>query len=140
MVVKLRAIVTVTACCLAAASASYGQDATSAAADQGTAKGLAVHGSFDVGYRFRTLNGSTDTFRQLFDLAEGPRLLGVDLHGDAVDRAPAFADRLAITASGLGGDPFLAIQLNVSKTRLYNLSVTSRRSRFFDLALHTPDF
>jgi len=36
-----------------------------------------IHGSADVGYRFTTIKGSTQTFRQLFDLSEGPRVMGV---------------------------------------------------------------
>src|SRR5436190_6472652 len=139
MVVKLRVVGAITALWVSAASASYGQGATSVPADQANVKGLDIHGSFDVGYRFRSLDGSHATFRQLFDLTEGPRLLGVDLYGDAAEGASTFADKFAVTASGLGGDPFPAIQLSVSKTRLYKLRVNWRRSRFFDFAPQTPD-
>src|SRR5438046_3610023 len=139
MAVKLHAVAMVTAFCAAAASASYGQEAPSAPADQKNANGLALHGSFDAGYRFRSLDGSYDTFRQLFDLSGGARLLGVDLHGEAVEGASAFADRFAVTASGLGGDPFPTIQASVSKARRYTLQVNWRRTRFFDVAPQTPD-
>lgn len=124
--------------CLAMASSSDAQDTTAQAGD-GSAKALDVHGSFDVGYRFRSLTGSEDTFGQLFDLTEGLRLLGVDLHGEAGEGASRFADRFAVMASGVGGDPFPTLQISISKTRRYNLRVNWRRSRFFDVPPQTPD-
>ena len=142
MVVNLRAVVAAMAFCLVASSASYGQDAAAAPAAQQDAvelDGFDVRGSFDVGYRFRSLTGSRDTFRELIDLTEGPRLFGVDLHGDAAEGASLFVDRFAVTASGLGGDPFPTIQFTASKLRRYRLSVNWRRSRFFSIAPQTPD-
>lgn len=138
MVVNVRALVVVMSMCLMVAPPSYGQDTTAQPSAE-TAKTLPLHGSFDVGYRFRSLDGSHDAFRQLFDLDEGLRLLGVDLHGEAGDEASPFADRFAITASGLGGDPFPTLQVSMSKARRYRVRVNWRRSRFFDVAPQTPD-
>jgi hypothetical protein len=124
---------------LAAASTASAQDApASAQAAAPVPSGLDVHGSFDVGYRFRSLNGSEDTYRQYFDLSEGPRVLALDLHGTAREGAGGFADTFAVTASGLGGDPYPTLQVSVSKAQLYKLRVNWRRSRFFDVDPQTP--
>jgi hypothetical protein len=130
--INVRLIVAAGALCVAVTSSAYSQEAAGAPAGQNGASGLDAHGSFDVGYRFLDVNGSSDTFRQYFDLSEGPRLLGVDVHGAAPNGSGAFADRYALTASGLGGDPFPTVQLTVSKSRLYDLRVNWRQSRFFD--------
>ena len=97
-----------------------------------------IHGSADVGYRFTTITGSTQTFRQLFDLSDGPRVLGVELHGDAGQNPRAFADTFAFSASGLGGDPFPTVQFTLRKSHRFDLRVNWRRSRLFDVAPMTP--
>ena len=76
MAVKLHAVAMVTAFCAAAASASYGQEAPSAPADQKNANGLALHGSFDAGYRFRSLDGSYDT-GTLYPILDDPQVMGM---------------------------------------------------------------
>src|SRR5262245_12361504 len=42
--------------------------------------GARVHGSADVGYRFTDIDGSEATYRQLFNLFDGPRLFGLELN------------------------------------------------------------
>lgn len=121
---------------LSTAAATYAQDLAPASPTPAT--GFDVHGSVDVGYRFTDVTGSTPTFRQLFNLSDGPRLFGVDVHGTAADGSRAFADTFALSASGLGGDPFPTVQLTVRKSRLYDLRVNWRASRFFDIAPQTP--
>lgn len=113
---------------------AFAQDAPAAAPDSET--GESIHGSVDVGYRFRSLSGSEDAFHQFFDLSEGARVFGVDLNGDKLQNS--FADTFAIRATGLGGDPYATFQASVSKSRRYALRVDWRRSRFFDRAPLTP--
>ncbi len=119
---------------LLSAAPSSGQGAAPDAAEPTSS----VQGSFDVGYRWRSIEGSEDSFRQLFDLTEGPRVLGFDLHGAMAKGANGLTDAFAVTASGLGGDPFPTLQINMSKARRYNLSVNWRRSRLFNFAPATP--
>src|SRR5437667_1943407 len=121
---------------LTMASPSYGQTPASAPAD--ASDGLDVHGSVDVGYRSTTVKGSTDTFRQLFDLSDGPRIMGIEVNGKARDAVGSFADTFSLSASGLGGDPFPAVLLTVRKSRLYDLRANWRRSRLFDVWPATP--
>lgn len=120
---------------LAALSSAYGQDAPVPPPDP--VRTTSVQGSFDVGYRWRSLKGSEQSFRQLFDLSEGTRLFGLDLHGSMGQGAATFADAFAVTLSGLG-DPFPTLQASLTKSRRYNLRVNWRRSHFFDFAPETP--
>lgn len=124
-----------TAALLLAGLPAQAQDQPAGAADAGSA----VHGSFDVGYRWRSVEGSADSFRQLFDVTQGLRVLGVDLHGVMAKDADRVADTFDFTASGLGGDPFPTLQFTMSKARRYRLRVNWRRSRFFNVAPLTPD-
>ena len=120
---------------LIAATPALGQDAAAQADDAAAAT---VRGSFDVGYRFQSVTGSRDAFRQMFNVTDGARLFGVDLSADGGTRTSRFADTFALTASGLGGDPFPTLQIGMSKTQRYKLQVNWRRSRFFNRAPDTP--
>ncbi len=97
-----------------------------------------IHGSFDVGYRFQRVAGSTDAFRQIFDVTGGARLFGVDLRADGGSTPRRFADTFTVTTSGLGGDPFPTLQVSLAKARRYKLQVNWRQSRFFNRAPDTP--
>jgi hypothetical protein len=108
-----------------------------AGAAQDTAGGIDVHGSVDAGYRFTDVNGSNDSYRQLFNLAGGLRLMGLDVHGDAADKATAFLDRFSLSASGIG-DPFSSVQLTARKAHRYDLRINWRNSRLFDMSPLTP--
>ncbi len=121
-----------------AARASAGQDPAQGApvAPRGA---MDIHGSVDVGYRSTDINGNADMFRQLFDLSKGARVMGVELNGLARDQAHAFADTFTIRASSLGGDPFPSVDISARKSRLYDLRINWRKSRFFDMSPLTPD-
>ena len=95
-----------------------------------------VHGSTEVGYRATTVSGSLDSYRQLFDLSDGPRLLNAEFRGEARD-AKAWADDFAFSASGIG-DPFPTVQFTMRKSQHYDLRVNWRKSRFIDTAPLTP--
>ena len=95
-----------------------------------------VHGSAEVGYRSTTVSGSLDSYRQLFDLSDGPRLLNAEFRGEARG-AKAWADDFAFSASGIG-DPFATVQFTMRKSQRYDLRVNWRNSRFIDTAPLTP--
>jgi hypothetical protein len=99
--------------------------------------GFDVHGSVDVGYRFTDVDGSAATYRQLFDLSDGGRVMGIDVRGDAREGGNAFADDFTFSASGFG-DPFPTMQLTARKTRVYDVRIAWRKSRFFNAAPLTP--
>src|SRR5579862_5847212 len=122
-------------------SASDAQEPAAAAeppAADAPANGFDMQGSVDAGYRFTSVKGYTPGFQELFDLPQGARLFGGDWSGQSRGGGHAFADTFALSASGLGGDPFPTVQLTVRKTHLYDLRVNWRQSRFFDEAPLTP--
>ena len=97
---------------------------------------LTVHGSVDVGYRSTTISGSTDMYRRMFDLSDGPRLMNVELRGDGRG-TDLFADTFAFSAGGIG-DPFPTLQFTMRKAQRYDLRVNWRKSRFVDPWPLTP--
>src|SRR5690349_21472027 len=90
--------------------------------------GFENSGSATFGYRFTDVSGYQPKFQELFNLRQGPRLLDFSLFGKAKDGENRFADDYSLTASGIGGDPFTALQLTVRKSRLYDLRANFRQS------------
>jgi hypothetical protein len=88
-------------------------------------------GSATFGYRFTDVSGYQPKFQELFNLRQGPRLLDFNLFGKAKDGENRFADDYSLTASGIGGEPFAAVQLTVRKSRLYDLRVNYRQSYYY---------
>lgn len=101
--------------------------------------GMDIHGSVDVGYRSTDVDGNADMFRRMFDLSTGARVMGVELNGRARGSAHAFADTFTVRASNLGGDPFPSVEIIARKSRVYDLRINWRKSRFFDTSPLTPD-
>src|SRR5947209_5875487 len=97
---------------------------------------LTVHGSVNVGYRSATVSGSTDMYRRMFDVSDGPRLMNVELRGDGRG-TDLFADTFAFSAGGIG-DPFPTVQFTMRKAQRYDLRVNWRKSRFVDTWPLTP--
>src|SRR5207244_10301581 len=85
-------------------------------------------GSITTGYRFTDVNGYEPKFQELFDLNGGPRLLDLSLFGQAKTR---FVDHYSLTLSGIGGEPYSSAQLNVRKTRLYDLRANFRQPHYY---------
>lgn len=89
-----------------------------------------VNGSAGVGYRFTDIKGYQPMYLELFDLRKGPRVNEFSLFGRSDGTSP-FADDFSLTSSGLGGDPYPAVQLNLSKNKVYDLRVNWRQSYFY---------
>jgi hypothetical protein len=100
--------------------------------------GMAAHGSVDLGYRFQDVVGNADTFRQLWNLSDGPRVFGVDLRATGGSAPTRAFDTLTLSATGLGGDPFPSVLLKANRLRVYELRASWRRSTFFNVAPLTP--
>lgn len=88
-------------------------------------------GSVTFGYRFTDLSGYKPEYQELFDLDSGPRLLDFSLFGHVADGKKSFMDNYSIVASGIGGDPFSTIQVNVSKKKVYELHVNFLQSHYY---------
>lgn len=92
--------------------------------------GFDTQGSITSGYRFTDVKGYEPKFAELFNLRGGLRLFDFNLSGRAKEGSSPFADNYQFTASGLGGDPFPAGQLSVSKARVYDFRVNFRQSYY----------
>src|SRR4030095_14715871 len=89
------------------------------------------HGEVTVGYRFTDVKGYRPQYLQLFDLRDGFRVHDFLIYGDAREGNKRFADGYSLSASGLGGDPFVTGDLKVAKTNLYDLRVQWRQSYYY---------
>ena len=107
--------------------------ATAAAQDSQPVEwgGFETQGSVTAGYRLDSITGRREKFMELFDLRSGPRLFDFSLTGNAKAGTSPFADRFQLNASGLGGDPFPAEQLTVSKTKVYDLRANFRQTYYY---------
>lgn len=88
-------------------------------------------GSVTLGYRFTDVSGYKAEYRELFDLESGPRLLDFSLFGHLSEGKKSFADDYSIVASGIGGEPWSTVQVNVRKKKLYDLRVNFRQSHYY---------
>ncbi len=113
----------------APARAQSGDQSSSSGAT--TIGGFETQGSISVGYRVTTVTGAQDKYRELYNLSDGLRLPDFSLFGRAPKGKDLFADSFSITASGLGGDPYQAIQFMARKNNLYDVRASFRQSNFF---------
>jgi hypothetical protein len=95
-----------------------------------TVGGFETTGSITAGYRFTDISGRREKFAELFSLRSGFRVHDINLAGIAIDNQ-RFADSYSFAASGIGGDPFQAGQLRISKTHLYDFRANYRQSYFY---------
>ncbi len=87
--------------------------------------------TFDFGNRWvQDIAGSTDTYRSLVDLGEGPKLFGAKV----AYRNPAgrLADRIDITANSWGGDPYNSGRLEAERSGAYSLRMDYRNVVYFN--------
>lgn len=113
------------------------EPAASSASAPSPGSATTVQGSLDLGYRFRDVSGSMDSYRRFADLGSGPRLVGFDLFALTPSGA-APIDRLSISGAALGGDPFPSLDFSMRKTHRYDVRAMWRRSRFIDTPPITP--
>jgi predicted porin len=98
---------------------------------------ITAHGSVDVGYRLQDVDGNLDTFRELFDFSEGPRIFGIDVRALGGSDAHRPFDTLTFNAAGVG-EPFPTMHMAVRRSRRYDVRASWRRIRFFDVPPVTP--
>ena len=110
------------------------QETPAAAADAAVAAanpepGLA--GSIDVGYRWRSdVAGSTDTYRSVVNLGEGPKLFGLDLSFQ--NAARRWFDRVGVRANNWGGDPYNTAHVDASRHGWYNFNFDYRNIAYYN--------
>ena len=95
-----------------------------------TVAGFQTTGSVTAGYRFTDVAGRQQKFAELFSLRSGFRVHEINVAGTAIDNA-RFADSFSFAASGIGGDPFQAGQIRMSKVHLYDFRANYRQSYYY---------
>jgi hypothetical protein len=93
--------------------------------------GLNTQGSVSFGYRFTDVKGYAPSYRQLFGLQKGLRLMDFSLFGEAKEGERPFIDDYSLSMSGLGGDPFPTAQLTVTRHKLFDFRASWRQSYYF---------
>jgi hypothetical protein len=93
--------------------------------------GFENQGSATLGFRFQDVSGYQPKFQELFNLRGGLRLTDFDLMGDDPTHTNRFMDHYSLTATGIGGDPFMTTQLGIRKAKLYDLRINWRQSQYY---------
>ena len=88
-------------------------------------------GTFELGYRFVSSDGSRAVYNTFVNEQEGPRLLNQTLSMRSLDHQGILFDNLFLSSFGWGGDPENASRLRVSKDKWYNFNLSFRRDRNF---------
>lgn len=88
-------------------------------------------GRISAGYRTVGVGGTGTKYQEDINLAEGPRLFGVDLvlepDGDLGD----LVDRVDLNLSNFGGDPFESMRLSVRNYGRFDFTFDHTRSTYF---------
>jgi hypothetical protein len=93
-----------------------------------------VVNSFELGYRFRTVDGSTQLYRSQVNFGNGLRLLSSSLTVNSREGHGKWFDDLSLTTSGLGNDPYQMATFRIAKNRLYRYDMTWRLNAYYNPA------
>jgi len=124
-----------------AAQAALAQQVAAPTPDQaGPARGentgnYNVMDSFETGYRFAVVDGSTGTYRSDVNYGNGIRLLSGNLSVNSKDGHGKWFDQMVLTAIGLGNDPYQSVTLKVEKNKLYRYDMLWRLDDYFNPGL-----
>lgn len=97
--------------------------------------GYNIVDSFEVGYRFRTLDGNYGKYRSDVNLGNGLRLLGSRLTIHSKEGHGRLFDELALSTQGLGNDPYQMANFRLQKNGLYRYDLLWRLNEFYNPAL-----
>ncbi len=91
--------------------------------------------SFETGYRFHLVGGSTGEYRSDANYGNGLRLLGSSFAVNSKDGHGRWFDQITLNTSGLGNDPYQSAILHVEKNGLYRYDMSWRLSDYFNPGL-----
>ncbi|HWR51905.1 MAG TPA: hypothetical protein VN428_12400 [Bryobacteraceae bacterium] len=94
-----------------------------------------VLGSFEAGWRFRTLNGDEGKYRSDVNYGNGLRLLSSSLRVNSRNGQGSYFDELSLQTQGLGNDPYQFSSLRIEKNNLYRYDLTWRLQDYYNPAL-----
>jgi hypothetical protein len=73
-----------------------------------------ITNSFETGYRWNSIGGSSDEYKSQVNYADGIRLLGSSFSMYSRDGHGKYFDELVLTTQGLGGDPYESATLRLA--------------------------
>jgi hypothetical protein len=97
--------------------------------------GYNVVNSFEVGYRWRDVNGNLGKYRSDVNFGNGIRLLGSNLTINSKEGHGKYFDELLLNTQGLGNDPYQFASFRVQKNRLYRYDLLWRENDYYNPAL-----
>lgn len=98
-------------------------------------EGYNVVNSFEVGYRWRDVDGNLGKYRSDVNFGNGVRLLGSNLTVNSKEGHGKYFDELLLSTQGLGNDPYQFSSLRVQKNRLYRYDLLWRQNDYYNPAL-----
>lgn len=91
--------------------------------------------SWEVGVRWRTVDGNLGKYRSDINFGNGLRLLGSSFSMHSKDGHGRFFDELTLSTQGLGNDPYGSTILRLQKNQLFRYDLRWWRNDYFNPAL-----
>ncbi len=90
---------------------------------------------WELGYRFRSVDGNLGKYRSDVNFGNGVRLLSSRLLLRSRDGKGHWFDEFSLFTQGLGNDPYESATLRLSRNRLYRYDAAWRSSQYYNPAL-----
>jgi hypothetical protein len=90
-----------------------------------------LYGKFLFGYRSVETSGTTEKYKEDFNLDDGLRLFNFNLHYIPQEKLRKLLDRLDINLYNFGGDPYETFSLSIQKFSKYKFQYDRRKSTYF---------
>jgi hypothetical protein len=88
-------------------------------------------GDIEFGWRIiPNISGSFNTYRSVVDLGEGPKLFGAN--ATILDPNGHWFDRIDLHVTSIGDDPYETAKFEISRRKLYRLTVDWRNLAYFN--------
>ncbi|MCS7025203.1 MAG: hypothetical protein NZV14_10405 [Bryobacteraceae bacterium] len=97
--------------------------------------GYNVVNHFELGYRFRSVEGNLGKYRSDVNFGNGIRLLGSEFRANSREGQGKFFDEFTLNTQGLGNDPYQSSVLRLEKNRIYRYDLHWRLNEYFNPAL-----
>lgn len=97
--------------------------------------GYNVTNTFELGYRFNSVDGNPGMYRSTVNYGNGIRLLSSSFAMYSKDGKGKYFDQIQLNTSGLGNDPYQFSSLRIEKNQLYRYDMTWRQTQYFNPAL-----
>jgi hypothetical protein len=100
--------------------------------------GYNIRQSFELGYRWRTIDGSDTGYRSMVNFGGGIRLLSTSLSVQSREGHGRLFDQIILNTQGLGNDPYQFANFRIEKNRLYRYDLTWRSNAYVNPGLRAP--